>query len=140
MKRDVERLVNEWLMHDKIVLAVDFDDTIFHWRHNSEEECKEVMDLVKWCKTIGAYIMIHTCSDPPRHNEIRKFCKDKGLDIDSINCNPIKLPYGNKGKPYYNWQLCDRSGLSYAMKVLDEAAKKVISEKQNNINLNNQIG
>jgi len=133
---DLERLVTEWLEHGKIVLAVDFDDTIFHWRHNSQDKCDEVMDLVKWCKTIGAYIMIHTCSDKDRHEEIQEYCSSKGLTIDSINENPIELPFGNQGKPYYNWQLCDRSGLSYAVEVLETAAKIVINNKRNKLNLN----
>lgn len=127
---DLERLVNEWIEHDSIVLAVDFDDTIFHWRHRTEEECYKTLDLVKWCRTIGAHIMIHTCSDKDRYDEIREYCLLHGLKIDSINENPIKLPFGNQSKPYYNWQLCDRSGLSYAQYVLEEAAKIVLTLKQ----------
>ena len=53
MDKDIKRLVTEWIEHDKIVLAVDFDDTIFHWRHRSEDECKETLELVMWAKTIG---------------------------------------------------------------------------------------
>lgn len=122
-----ERLVNEWLEHSKIIIAVDFDDTIFPWRARNAGQCESTINLLKWCKTIGAYIMIHTCSDPDRYNEITEYCKKHGLIIDSINKNPIELPYGNSGKPYYNWQLCDRSGLSYAENVLREAAEEVIT-------------
>lgn len=133
---DKERLVKEWLEYGSIVLAVDFDDTIFHWRHRTEKECKETLDLVKWCKVIGAYIMVHTCSDNDRHEEITEYCKSNGLHIDSINKNPIDMPYGTEGKPYYNWQLCDRSGLSYAQEVLEEAVKEVITIKNSKNNLN----
>ena len=82
--------------------------------------------------------MIHTCSDEARHDEIMEYCKSKGLEVESINKNPIDLPYGNEGKPYYNWQLCDRSGLEYASKVLEEAAEEVlwIKQKKNNNNIN----
>lgn len=132
---DKERLVQEWLEHGKIVLAVDFDDTIFHWRHRDLLDCVHTLELVKWVKTIGAYIMIHTCSDENRYDEIKKYCLDNGLVIDSINENPIKMPYGNEGKPYYNWQLCDRSGLSYAQDVLEQAAEEVITHKNNKQNL-----
>lgn len=127
---DKERLVNEWTTHGKIVLAVDYDDTIFHWRHTSQERCDEILQLVKWVKSIGAYIMIHTSSDITRYKEIRDYCYEKGLIIDSINENPIILPYGSRGKPYYNWQLCDRSGLDYAVEVLNEAAKEVLTMRQ----------
>ena len=132
---DKERLVNEWITHGKIVLAVDFDDTIFHWRHTSQERCDEILELVKWVKSIGAYIMIHSSSDIGRYKEIRDYCYSKGLHIDSINENPIILPYGTQGKPYYNWQLCDRSGLDYAVEVLNEAAKEVLTRRQEAENL-----
>lgn len=136
MKTDLERLVNEWVEHDKIVLAVDYDDTIFHWRHRSVDQCNKTLALVKWAQTIGAYIMIHTSSDEDRYDEISDYCKSKGLNIDSINKNPIDLPYGTQGKPYYNWQLCDRSGLKYAEEVLEEACKQVITIKRTNNKLN----
>lgn len=132
---DKERLVNEWMEHGDIVLAVDYDDTIFHWRHTSEKRCLEILSLVKWVKTTGAHIMIHTCSDKDRHEEIRSYCLSHGLVVDSINENPIDLPYGTQGKPYYNWQLCDRSGLDYAVTVLEEATKEVLNYKNNVINL-----
>tara|TARA_R110000851_G_scaffold160786_1_gene304086 strand:+ start:11147 stop:11563 length:417 start_codon:yes stop_codon:yes gene_type:complete len=132
---DKERLVNEWLEHGKIVLAVDYDDTIFHWRHRSQKECDETIRLVKWAQTTGAYVIIHSCSDDDRHDEMLAFCHFKGLEIDTINKNAIELPYGQQGKPYYNWQLCDRSGLQYASEVLEEAIKEVISINNNVINL-----
>jgi hypothetical protein len=132
---DKERLVTEWLTHDKIVLAVDYDDTIFPFNHKDEKACMRVIELVKWCQTIGAYIMIHTASDPSRHEEIIAYCNSHGIKVDSINKNPIDLPYGNDGKPYYNWQLCDRSGLNYAITVLHQAAKEVLSKKRENNNL-----
>lgn len=133
---DKERLVKEWLEHDKIILAVDYDDTIFHWRHRSVAECESTIKLVKWVQTVGAYIMIHTSSYDDRHDEIRDYCKDKGLKIDSINKNPINMPYGNEGKPYYNWQLCDRSGLAYAEAILTQAAEEVLTIKRSKNKLN----
>ena len=129
---DKERLVKEWLEHDNIILAVDFDDTIFHWRHRSQEKCDNTISLVKWAQSTGAHIMIHTASDTDRHPEIIKYCNSKGIKVDSINKNPIPMPYGNEGKPYYNWQLCDRSGLVYAEQVLEEAIKEVLTRKGHN--------
>lgn len=133
---DKERLINEWLEHDKIIIACDYDDTIFPWRHATQEQCNNIIKLVKWCYTIGAYIMIHTSSDKDRYEEIRQYCKKHGIVISSINENAIKLPYGKEGKPYYNWQLCDRSGLPYAYRVLEAAAREVITIKRSKINNN----
>ena len=120
--RDIKRLTDEWLRHKKIILAVDYDDTIFPFKHATKKECLEVIEIVKWAQEVGAYIMIHTASPKSRHEEITDYCLNHGLVIDSINKNPIAdLMYGNEGKPYYNWQLDDRSGLYYGLDILIEA-------------------
>ena len=121
-----------------IVLAVDYDDTIFPWKHRDKKQCLKTMRLVKWCQVIGAYIMIHSASNKDRHQEIIDYCKSHGLKVDSINENPVALPFGQEptSKPYYNWQLCDRSGLSYASVVLEQAAKEVLAHKRKNLKLN----
>ena len=79
--------------------------------------------------------MIHTCSDEDRHSEIIDYCRLRGLTIDSINKNPIELPFGNEGKPYYNWQLCDRSGLDHGVMILELAVEEVATLKAQKLNV-----
>tara|TARA_R110000851_G_scaffold298138_1_gene453590 strand:+ start:692 stop:1120 length:429 start_codon:yes stop_codon:yes gene_type:complete len=131
----VKRLTNEWIAHDKLIVAVDFDDTIFPWGLFSQEYCDELISFLKWIKTVGAYIVIFTASDKKRYKEIRDYCSDKGLPIDSINKNPIDLPYGKEGKIYYNIFLCDTAGLTASREILEKAAENYLDYKNLKSNL-----
>ncbi len=120
MKKYIERLLTEWEQHSKIIIAVDFDDTIFNWKMNDYETYSRVIKLLQKCKETGAYIVIFTCSNKDRHGEIEKFCNVNNLKIDGINQNPIDLPYGNEGKIYANIFLDDRAGLDEALDILEK--------------------
>jgi hypothetical protein len=121
MNRETQRLLEEWQQHGKIIIASDFDDTIRPWRFNTQAYCDSVIHLLSECKLVGAYIIIYTACKEERFDEIRAYCKDKGLEIDAINKNPIELPYGNHAKPYANIFLDDRAGLDSTFKTLSEA-------------------
>lgn len=126
------RLFKEWTVHHKIVLAVDFDDTLFPWGllRNDKDRTKAVK-LIKQAVHLGAYIVIFTASKKERHPEMLKYCAALGIHVDSINENPIELPYGNDGsKIFYNHNLCDRSGLKGSLKVLKKAIKQYKKYKQ----------
>lgn len=122
--QQIERLATEWKKHSHIVIAVDYDDTIFPFRSATQEFCDQVIKLLHLSKLTGAYLMIHTSSNKDRHGEIIQYCNNKGLIIDSINCNPIELPYGKDGKPYANIYLDDRAGLNEALDILETAMYK----------------
>lgn len=120
-----ERLFNEWKKHGKIIISVDYDDTIFYWGLDNKEDRDRTINLVQLAQTIGAYVTIFTASNPERHLEIQQHCESINLPIDSINKNCIDLPYGNNGKIYYNINLCDRSGLIQALDILEGAINRI---------------
>lgn len=123
--KSVERLFTEWKTHGKIILALDFDDTVSPWKWTSEEDItryKKLLALIADCKQVGAYVMVFTACNPERYEHIRSYCLQNGLIIDTINTPPIQgLPYGNHVKPYYNILLDDRAGLDEAIKTLENA-------------------
>lgn len=122
LNKYINRLLEEWKRYGKIIIAVDYDDTLFPWGFKSEEDNKqidEIFDLLKACKQTGAYITIWSACDKDRFIEIEEYCKSKGLEIDSINQNPIELPYGKDRKIYANIFLDDRAGLQESMTVLN---------------------
>ena len=133
ISRYVKRLTEEWLAHNKLIVAVDYDDTLYPWKFATQEECDKVFNLLEFARMAGIYVVIFTASGPERYEEITKYCNSKGLKIDSINKNPIDLPYGHEenAKIYYNIFLCDRAGLDASMEVLHKAAGNVITEKRN---------
>ena len=122
---DVNRLVGEWVIHGTLKLLVDYDDTISPYRHCTQEQCNEVIELVLEAMRIGAHIIIHTAGHENNYPNIHKYCVSKGIEVASINKNPVEMTFGNWGKPYGNWILDDRAGLIYSMRVLREAMKLV---------------
>lgn len=121
----VNRLLNEWKQHGKIIISVDFDDTIYPYNNNLEnkEDIKRTIELIQLAKYIGAYIVIFTASPNDRHLFIQEYCDSIKIPVDSINRNPIDLPFGKEGKIYYNINLCDRSGLQESLNILEETIK-----------------
>lgn len=129
----IKRLTQEWLQYGRIILGCDFDDTISPWKFNSEEDLLQITKIVKLlteAKRTGAYIVIFTSCNEDRHDEIKLYCQSLGLEIDSINKNPIELPYGNSGKIYANIFLDDRAGLLESLDVLETAMYRVRGERR----------
>jgi hypothetical protein len=116
----LERLLKEWNKHDRIIIACDFDDTIRHW--SMTNDFNHIISVIKEAQQLGALLVINTASDvDARRPLIEEYCKDNGLCVDSINENPIDLPYGKWGKVYANIYLDDRAGLNEAINILEYA-------------------
>lgn len=127
----VKRLFEEWKKHGKIIIAVDFDDTICMWNpHFNKPDIERVIKLIKQAYLTGAYIVIFTASDIDRYPEIQKYCDELQIPISAINTNPIDLPYGKNGKIYANIFLDDRAGLIESCNILEEALYQVRSYQQ----------
>ena len=126
--RYAERLISEWLEHGRIVLAVDFDDTIYPWKFKEKEDkeqLKETIKVIRLAQEIGCFISIWSACSPDRFDEIRDYCTEIGIKVSSINENPVKLPYGNHKKMYYNHLLDDRAGLKHALDILEYVCYRV---------------
>lgn len=113
----VMRLYQEWEKHPKLLIAVDFDETIFDF-HKKGTDHTMVINLLKKCNDLGFYVSLFTASKPSRYDFMRNYMKELGVKIDAINENVIELPYGNNGKIYYNILLDDRAGLGQAYTTL----------------------
>lgn len=109
-----ERLLREWEQHGKVIIAVDVDDTILPYKTATQEECDKVINLLKDCRGVGAYIILYTCRNGDGIEEALKYCESKHLSIDAANKNPpgVDLTWGHTAKPYANIFLDDRAGLT----------------------------
>jgi hypothetical protein len=137
MNKYTNRLLEEWKQHSKIVIAVDFDDTISIWRKDfNKEDIYRTIELLKKAYVTGAHIVIFTVCNTERYEDIEKYCNEIGINISSINKNPINLPYGMNGKIYANIFLDDRAGLTQALDILEEAMYNYRGHLQNNKQLN----
>lgn len=120
----VERLSKEWEIHGKLLIAVDYDDTFSPGNLETNESIDKlkIVNLLKTCIGLGAYIVCFTSSAEDRYPEIKARFKEYGVQLDGINTNVISLKYGNNRKIYYNILLDDRSGLTQSMDILATAA------------------
>ena len=128
----VARLHKEYAKHDRLIVAVDFDDTVFDF-HAKTASHSRVLQTLRRCNSVGFYIVVWTASAPERFNFIQDYMGINNVHIDAINENPIKLPFGNHKKIYYNILLDDRAGLGQALDAL-EILLNDIEQQTNNTN------
>ena len=116
------RLKDEYKKYGRLVVATDFDDTLFDF-HRKGHTYEVVLSLLKRCQALGFFVVVFTGSEPEKYPEIREYCKNIGLDIDKINENAFPMPIGNNGKIYFNVLLDDRAGLPSAFQSLLEVVE-----------------
>lgn len=115
----VNRLVREWKEHGKLVIAYDYDNTVFDY-HKEGHEYSNIPDLLRSCKNFGAYLIVFSASEESRYGEMADFLVANEIPFDSINENPPFVT-NKTGKIYYNLLLDDRAGLKSAYYNLKEA-------------------
>jgi len=128
MNKYQNRLYQEWLQHGKIIIAVDYDDTISPWGFKEQEDLEQLdhtIQILRVAKETGAFITIFTACNEDRYDEIKEYCKTRGLIIDTINKTPLDLPYGKTGKVYANIFLDDRAGLIESLNTLETVMYKI---------------
>lgn len=127
--RAINRLYSEWKKHPKLIIACDFDDTVYD-THNNDFTFDEVFSLLHECKKLNFYVVMFTASQVSRYSMIESYMKSKGIIIDGINKNVVDLPYGTNGKIYANIFLDDRAGLFQASTILLGLINKIKAEKE----------
>jgi hypothetical protein len=141
MNKYSQRLLEEWKQHGKIIIAVDYDDTISPWRLHKEDDIYQtgIVDKLRVAKETGAYIVAFTACNEDRYPEIKQRFESLKIELDSINQNPINLPYGNQTKIYANIFLDDRAGLDQALSDLSDAMYEYRAYKASQAAFNNQF-
>lgn len=122
----VKRLVNEWVKHKSIIIAYDYDNTVFDY-HAIGYKFDDIISLLRECKKYGAKFIVFSCSPIERHTEMINYLDNNDIPWDKINENIIEL-YGGEGKLFYNILLDDRAGLKTAFTILNVSLKII---KQN---------
>lgn len=119
----IKRLVENWKSHNGIIIAFDFDNTIFDFYKKGYTYSK-VIQLLKDCKKMGCTLILSTCCDESKFDFMRQICEKEGVQIDYINQSPPYIPYSGN-KVYYNILLDDRAGLSAAYEILYETKERI---------------
>lgn len=118
------RLLKEWRQYERIVVAYDFDNTVYDFHHEGQTYY-DVIELLREANQLGAYLVVFTASAEENYPFIKSYLKDKDIPFDSINENPIFIPFGNNKKIYFNILLDDRAGLKSAYETLKYVIKTI---------------
>ena len=110
----VQRLKDEYEKHKNLVIAFDFDNTIYDF-HNKGYEFPEVIDLLYRASKLNLTLVCYTGNEDEAL--VRSVCKKNGIKIDYLNESPIKS-VSKPHKPYFSILLDDRAGLASAVEAL----------------------
>jgi len=108
------RLLDDYKTHGNLIVAFDFDNTIYDY-HDIGVSFSCVVNLLRECSELGFTMILFTANENKEKLDFCKlFCSQCGICIDYINESPIM----DTRKPYYNILLDDRAGLEEAYKTL----------------------
>jgi hypothetical protein len=114
-----KRLVTEWVKHKSIIIAYDYDNTVFDY-HGLGYKFDGIISILRECKEYEAKFIVFSCSPTERHGEMKDYLNENNIPFDKINENIIEL-HGGEGKLFYNILLDDRAGLKTAITILSIA-------------------
>ena len=125
-----KRLIDDWERHGKIIVAFDFDNTVYDF-HKVGDTYPEMIRLLQECQKLGFLLTCFTANED--FDYVKKYCKNE-LDLDvPINHDYLKkkvmigrddgfskmfAPVNLNTKIYYNILLDDRAGLASAYQDL----------------------
>lgn len=121
--RAAERLVRDYLNHGQLIIAYDFDNTVFDY-HGKGYEFKLVANLLREAIPYAKFI-VYTHSNEDRHDFIKEYLDTNELPWDTINEGIVWANGKKEGKLFYSHFLDDRAGLRSAYVVLDKALKVI---------------
>lgn len=117
----INRLVDEYYKYKQLIIAVDYDNTLYDYHHKGYD-FTETIELIRECNRMGFCIIIYTCSGEERYPEIKKYLTANDIPFNYINENSPNITFA-KNKLYYNIFLDDRCGIKSASKQLKKAIK-----------------
>ena len=114
VNRCTRRLLADFNQYKSLIVAVDFDNTIYDY-HQKGRQFPQVVNLLKRCNVLGFSIVIFTANQDK--GLIWKTCTEMGIEITGINRN-VLTGFSNSDKIYYNILLDDRAGLKQSYDTL----------------------
>jgi hypothetical protein len=118
----IERLLREYEEHGNLVVAFDFDDTLFDL-HGAGIDTSDVIELAKECNKLNLTVCLWTAVG--EWNAIHyktALCEYMGIKLDYVNESPLLK---NSKKPFFSILLDDRAGLESSYKVLQEVINQI---------------
>lgn len=126
MRYETEKLIGIWRVHGKIVVGVDFDDTVFPFTSSKhvEDRCEIARNLLKELKE-HISLCLYTVADEQSMVYKLHIMREYGLVPDFVNESPVQ-PYGKTAKPFFNILLDDKAGLNETLEILTEFKQQIL--------------
>ena len=120
MSYELTKLLAAEKKYGKIILGVDFDDTLYPYTDDdyTRQRTTQVRKLIKQVEN-RAVICLWTVANEWSIGYKTHICDTYGLRIDFINESPISHGEGVR-KPHFNILLDDKAGLNETIKILEE--------------------
>jgi len=120
-ENSVLRLMEEYQKYQSLVVAYDFDDTVYDF-HKKGRLYTDVIQLLKELKQIHCFLICWTGQEDLEF--VRTYLLDHHIPFDAINENPPFHPLKSR-KIYANAYLDDRAGLRQVFEELNHIVKNV---------------
>lgn len=121
-RKAIDRLKREYLEHKKLIVAFDFDSTVFDY-HDEGLILQPVIDLLKQCNELNFSLVLFTTEEDEEKLQGKvSYCYKLGFAPDHVNSSPI---FTEAKKPYFNILLDDRAGLSASYNILLTTLKEL---------------
>lgn len=117
----LERLLSDYQTHGTLIVAFDFDNTIFDF-HKKGYTFPRVIELLKKCNTLGFILVVFTSSKDQEF--IKEHLASIGVAYWGINKSPVDS-CSTPEKPYFNILLDDRAGLLSAYATLKNVVERI---------------
>jgi len=126
----IERLMKEYHKHNNLIVAFDFDNTVFDY-HNDGGDYSDIIDILDLCHQLKFTLVLYTCETSTKKLAWKiNWCKEHmGFKPDYVNSSPVLNNITSNGKIYYNILLDDRAGLNEAYSILVHVISNIEGEK-----------
>lgn len=117
----VERLEGEFTKYGKLIICVDYDDTLYDF-HKKGRKYEYVMDLLRrWEKY--SELIIFTGNGEDQYPAIEKYLQEHNIKFKGINCDSSVPVKGRK--TYANVYVDDRGGLPFVYDMLFDLIERI---------------
>jgi hypothetical protein len=112
----LDRLKKEWDTHGKLIVAFDFDNTIYDC-HKDGLDLQSVILAVGLTHQLGNEVYCFTANND--HDLVRKHSLKMLNFVPKINESSLDKLFDSR-KPFYSILLDDRAGLNSALRTLNQ--------------------
>lgn len=124
-RNSYERLLEEYHKYKSLIIAFDFDGTVYDY-HKEGLQFHKMIRTLRVCREAGFMLVCFTAN--PDEAYVRDYLIEQNIPFDCINETPEPvrslIPL-NPRKIYYNLLLDDRAGLGEAYRQLNTLLKEI---------------